>query len=142
MSLYHSNPDPLREDGVAPSLRWDFWWRQLTTDDLARGLTFVVCLLCQLPTQGFGDLTLLLLITRRSRSPPHPQMLRDQARVGIGTSLVVQQLRLQASTAGGTGSIPGWGIKILHASQHGQNNKKKKDRKTGLKVYRNADLKG
>ena len=34
-----------------------------------------------------------------------------------GTSLVVQWLRLCASTAGGTGSIPGWGAKILHASQ-------------------------
>ena len=31
-------------------------------------------------------------------------------------------LRLCASTAGGEGSIPGWGTKILHASQ---NNKEK-----------------
>ena len=31
-----------------------------------------------------------------------------------GTSLVVQWLRLCASTAGGMGSIPGQGIKILH----------------------------
>jgi len=30
-----------------------------------------------------------------------------------GTSLVVQWLRLHASNAGGVGSIPGWGIKIL-----------------------------
>ena len=31
------------------------------------------------------------------------------------TSLVVQWLRLRASTAGGTGSVPGWGTKISHA---------------------------
>ena len=34
----------------------------------------------------------------------------------IGTSLAVQWLRLCASTAGGMGSIPGQGPKILHAS--------------------------
>ena len=33
-----------------------------------------------------------------------------------GTSLVVQWLGLRASTAGDTGSIPGWGTKIPHAS--------------------------
>ena len=33
------------------------------------------------------------------------------------TSLAVQWLRLPASTAGGTGSIPGRGTKILHATQ-------------------------
>ena len=32
-----------------------------------------------------------------------------------GTSLVVQWLRLHASSAGGAGSIPGWGTKIPHA---------------------------
>jgi len=31
-----------------------------------------------------------------------------------GPSLVVQWLRLHMSTAGGTGSIPGWGTKIPH----------------------------
>ena len=31
-----------------------------------------------------------------------------------GTSLVVQWLRLRASIAGGTGSIPDWGTKIPH----------------------------
>ena len=42
-----------------------------------------------------------------------------------GTSLVVQWLRLQASTAGGTGSIPGQGTKITHAAGCDQ---KKKER--------------
>ena len=34
----------------------------------------------------------------------------------FGTSLVVQWLRLHASTAGGTGSIPGLGTKTLHTA--------------------------
>ena len=42
----------------------------------------------------------------------------------LGTSLVVQWLRLQASTAGGMGLILGQGTKILHASQCSQNIKK------------------
>ena len=36
----------------------------------------------------------------------------------IGTSLVVQWLRLYASNAGGASSIPGWGTKIPHATGH------------------------
>ena len=39
----------------------------------------------------------------------------------IGTSLIVQQLRLQASTAGGRGSTSGQGTKIPEAVQYGQN---------------------
>ena len=48
-------------------------------------------------------------------------ILREEMRRNIteinklGTSLVVQWLRLRASTAGGTGLIPGWGTKIPHA---------------------------
>ena len=34
----------------------------------------------------------------------------------MGTSLAVQWLRLRASTAGGMGSISGWGTKIPHAT--------------------------
>ena len=37
----------------------------------------------------------------------------------------VQWLRLHASTAGGTGSIPGWGTKIPQAVQCRQKKKKK-----------------
>ena len=40
-----------------------------------------------------------------------------------GTSLVVQWLRLPASTAGGTGLIPGLGTTIPHAVRHGQKKK-------------------
>ena len=38
----------------------------------------------------------------------------------LGTFLVVQQLRLHTSTAGGTGLIPGPGTKISRATRHGQ----------------------
>ena len=41
-----------------------------------------------------------------------------------GTFPVVQWLRLHASTAGGVGSTPGQGTKILHTVQHGQKKKK------------------
>ena len=43
--------------------------------------------------------------------------------VDSGTSLVVQWLRLCASTVGDTGSIRGQGTKMLHAMWHGQNRK-------------------
>ena len=33
---------------------------------------------------------------------------------------MVQWLRPHTSSAGDTGSIPGWGTKIPHATQHGQ----------------------
>ena len=39
---------------------------------------------------------------------------------------MVQWLRLHASIAGGIGSIPGWGTKILHAAQWPKKKKKKK----------------
>ena len=42
-----------------------------------------------------------------------------------GTSLVVQRLRLHASTAGGTGSISGRGTKIPQATWCGQKQKQK-----------------
>ena len=42
-----------------------------------------------------------------------------------GTSLVVQCLRLCASTAGGMALIPGRGTKMPHATWHGQKKKKK-----------------
>ena len=42
----------------------------------------------------------------------------------LGTSLAVQWLRLCVCTAGGAGSIPGWGTKIPHTAQCGQKIKK------------------
>ena len=46
--------------------------------------------------------------------------------VKMGTSLAVQWLGLHASTAGGPGSIPDRGTKILQAAWHCQKNFKKK----------------
>ena len=39
---------------------------------------------------------------------------------GLDTLLVVQCLRLLAASAGGWGLIPGWGIKIPHATRCSQ----------------------
>ena len=44
----------------------------------------------------------------------------------VGDFVVVWWLTLHSSNAGGMGSIPGQGIKIPHAVQHGQEIKKKK----------------
>ena len=42
-----------------------------------------------------------------------------------GNSLVVQWIRLCASTAEDWGWIPGWGTRIPHAAWHGREKKKK-----------------
>lgn len=42
-----------------------------------------------------------------------------------GNSLAVQWWGLHASTAGNTGSVSGWGIKVLQAVWHGKKKKKK-----------------
>ena len=44
---------------------------------------------------------------------------------------MVQWLRPYIPNAQGTSSIPGWGIKILHAAQHGQKNNNNKFKKKG-----------
>ena len=49
----------------------------------------------------------------------------------LGTSLVVQWLRLHTSPVGGEGLSPGWGTKIPHTTWHGQ--KKKKENKDWIK---------
>ena len=49
-----------------------------------------------------------------------------QKSLAIGTSLMVQWLRLQAANAGGMGLIPGQGTKIPHATGWGQKIKLKK----------------
>ena len=47
------------------------------------------------------------------------------SRNSSANSLVVLRLRLHAPSARDVGSIPGWGTKIPHATQHGQKVKKK-----------------
>ena len=54
----------------------------------------------------------------------------------MGTSLAVQWLGLRASTAGDTGSTPGWGTKIPHAVRRSQNKTKKAQTKTKQKTKR------
>ena len=51
--------------------------------------------------------------------------------ISDGNSLAVQWLRLHTSTTGDTGSIPGWGIKTLHAMWP---KKKKKEREKETKI--------
>ena len=58
--------------------------------------------------------------------------ISNRARKVLGTFLVVQWLRLHASNARGTGSIPGQGTKIPQAVQCHQ--KKKKDPSTSLQI--------
>ena len=56
--------------------------------------------------------------------PPLPEISYLSKRDNLRNAPVVLWLELHASTAGGTGSIPGQGTKILHAAQHSQ---KKRD---------------
>ena len=53
----------------------------------------------------------------------------------LGPSLAVQWLRHQVSTAGSTGLIPDWEIKILHDIQHGQKTGKKIVTILGLQLH-------
>ena len=52
----------------------------------------------------------------------------------LGTSLVVQWLRLHVSDAGGLGLIPGRGTKIPQAMQHGPKNKEINREPRNLKI--------
>lgn len=55
----------------------------------------------------------LVCVRDGSEPPPQTKILRD-------TSLVVQWLRLHASTARSRGSIPSWGAQIPYTAQHSQ----------------------
>ena len=56
------------------------------------------------------------------RHPMHRE-IRIKTQANFGHSLAVQWLGLLASTERGTGSIPGWGIKIPHAVWQGRKKK-------------------
>lgn len=47
----------------------------------------------------------------------------------VGTSLAVPWVRRRTSTAGGGGSTPGWGTRVLHATRRGQKKKNRKQTK-------------
>ena len=57
--------------------------------------------------------------------------LKIKLRKPVGNSLVVQWLRLHAFAARNTGSVPGWGIKILCAVQP-KGKKRKKAKKASI----------
>ena len=56
----------------------------------------------------------------------------------MGTSLAVQWLKLHTPSAGGMGSVPGRGTKILHAARSGQ--KKQKNKKNKYRKKKWIDL--
>ena len=55
---------------------------------------------------------------------------------------MAQWLRLQATNAGATSSIPGQGTKIPHATRHGKNIKKKKKKKRQCLTVREDPVNG
>ena len=54
---------------------------------------------------------------------------KGSQKISWGNSLAVQWLGLHASTAGGMGSIPGHGTKILQVVQYGKKNLETKQNK-------------
>ena len=54
---------------------------------------------------------------KRKEIPTHATIRMNLKDTMLGSSLVVQWLRLLASTAGSVGSIPGRGTKIPHAAR-------------------------
>ena len=54
--------------------------------------------------------------------------------MGPGNSLEVQWLRLRGPNAGGEGLIPGWGIKIPHATCMAKKTRKKGGKKERKKI--------
>ena len=105
-------------------------------------LTAVVILRGSCPSKSgyfFGcGLTIAVSVTEsqtQSQRPGMPvcwEVRQSSARntKNIGTFLAIQWLRIHASTAVGTGSIPGWGTKIHHGLWWDQ---KKKNKKTKQK---------
>ena len=83
---------------------------------------FLLSLASLIQSHGHRCFPFLLLVLSAG---PH-NMETGKQRLCLGSLLGVQRLRLCASTAGGMGSIPGWGTKIPHAAQHCQKIKRKK----------------
>ena len=77
--------------------------------------------------QGFRGTEVLQLVQRARTSQKREVNKSTINNYNRGTSLVVQWLRLHASTAGGTGSVPGRGTKITHG-------KREKEKKTTTKA--------
>lgn len=100
---------------------------------------FMVCLLCCEHLEGR-----LCLCVPSAQHKPGPEMRFTSRLLTVGSSLMVQGLRLLASTAVGMDLIPGQWTKIPHAAGHGQNLFKKKSHKSTSrnKTERGKDSQG
>ena len=79
------------------------------------------------PSALFTTVNRVIHVFKPNRLEKQFQKLQNQfIKLILGTSLVIQWLRLYASTSGGTGSIPGQGTEIPCAVWHGQNNNSNK----------------
>ena len=78
------------------------------------------------PAFGGRDPRMLLHILQFSE---WPLSAKNYPKKNVGTSLAVQWLGLRTSTAGGTGSITGWGTKIPQAVGCDEKNKIRKKKK-------------
>ena len=81
---------------------------------------------------------------RHHFTPISMAITKKQKLTSVGTSLVVQWLRLHASTAGGMRLTSGWGSSP-HASWSGQKKKKKEEKERKklqvlVRMWRNGNL--
>ena len=67
---------------------------------------------------------------------------KQNSKTQVGASLPGQCLKLCSSTAGGMGSIPGRGTKILYATEHTQRQAILKTRNSKTQVICNSDQRG
>lgn len=101
-------------------------------------LSFLSCDMCVKSVTRKLDLTSLVLPKSTVYKVKFSFRTKNQTLRHRRTSLVVHWLRLDDSTAGDTGLIPGQGTKILYVVQHGQKGKKKNHcLKKGEKWLRN-----
>ena len=89
------------------------------------GVSYIPLYICTtFLTENFKAYTLLLSTCRSSPSPSDENYPNFKIK-RLGNSPVVQWLGLNALTTRGPSSTPGWGTKILKATQRGQINKQK-----------------
>ena len=111
--VLHYTPCPVVHDGPKWGHQLTDW--KSTSESLRRDIRLHNQLIYNKtdPSGVFNSFT-----SSRGKNRPNIQREAEIRETG-GTSLVVQWLRFCALNAGDTGLIPGWGTKILHASQHG-----------------------
>ena len=92
------------QNGVGEYRLIVYGWQNSKVDP--RFLTLLVCTPCIKPSPWMGLVNIMKAFKRH-----------------LGISLVVQWLRLHASTAGDAGWIPGWEAKIPHAAHEAKRKK-------------------